>query len=769
MINRRIAAAVGVLVLGSVAVPAVGTGAASAAAGTLYVNNTVSCSDGAGAGTQALPFCHVAAAAAVVNAGQTVQIADGDYNETGLTLTRSGTAAAPITFRGAAVENSIGGSRIHGDFDSAHPGNGLVVAGAEHVVVENLTVTASYGKKALLVDHGNDVRFRGINFWGANAQVTNGSTDVTVAGSRLEGKGPLVLVDGGSQNTVVSTNTVTGNNVDDMTGIQVTDAPGTVVVSNTVRSFCFPGIVLGGASTGATIENNVVETQTSYGPPACATPARATGITVAATATSGTKLDYNLVSPLSGGTAYNWGGAAYTTQPALTAGTGQGAHEIVADSDWLWQREPGNRPSPIIDSADENAPGMIDSDAYGWPAVDHPTVPNTGTGRGIRDRGAQEYMDFGSLFTPAGPTRLLDTRAHIGVGGTTPVAAWGTVTLPVTGIAGVPASGVTAVTLNVTVTDPREDGHLTVYPHGGDRPNSSNLNWTAGKTIPNLVTVPVVDGKVSFYNASGGTVHVIADLAGYYSGKGSVLTSTSPTRLLDTRAHIGVGGTTPVAAWGTVTLPVTGIAGVPASGVTAVTLNVTVTDPREDGHLTVYPHGGAAPNASNLNWPAGKTIPNLVTVPVVDGKVSFYNASGGTVHVIADLAGYYSANGYETYRPVGPWRVMDTREDWGAGSGTNTRKAGPVPARGTLDVYLDMPVTDSVTLNVTVTEPGTDGHLTVYPYGGTVPNASNLNWVKGETIPNQVVVKVKEGKVSFYNASDAPVHLVVDAFGYNSR
>ncbi|MFK0190789.1 right-handed parallel beta-helix repeat-containing protein [Kitasatospora sp. NPDC090308] len=733
------------------------------------MNNTVSCSDGAGAGTPALPFCHVAAAAAVVNAGQTVEIADGDYNETDLTFTRSGTADAPITFRGTENENSIGGSRIHADSDSAHPSNGLLVAGAQHLVFQNLTVTASYTKKALLVDHGNDIKVRGVTFFGTGVQVTNGSTDVVVAGSDLEGKGPVALVDGGSQNTVISTNQVYGNNVDNMTGIQVTDAPGTVVVSNTVRSSCFPGIVLGGASTGATIENNVVEAQTGYGPPACANPGRATGITVAATATTGTKLDYDLVSSLSGGAAYNWGGTTYSTQQALTAATGQGAHEIVADPDWLWQRDPSHKPSPVIDSADENAPGMLDRDAYGQPAADHPTVPNTGTGSGTRDRGAQEYMDFGSLFTPAGPSRLLDTRAHIGVPTTTPVAAWGTVDLPVAGLAGVPAQGVTAVTLNVTVTDPAAEGHLTVYPHGGDRPTSSNLNWTAGKTIPNLVTVPVVDGKVSFYNASPGTVHVIADLAGYYSGKGSVFTSKSPSRLLDTRAHIGVPTTTPVAARGTVDLPVTGLAGVPAQGVTAVTLNVTVTEPGQEGHLTVYPHGGAAPNASNLNWTAGKTIPNLVTVPVIDGKVSFYNASDSTVHVIADLAGYYSANGYETYRPVGPWRLMDTREDWGFGSGTNMRHAGPVPARGTLDLDLDMPVTDSVTLNVTVTEPGTDGHLTVYPHGGTAPNVSNLNWVKGETIPNQVVVKVQDGKVSFYNASDAPVHLVVDTPGYNSR
>ncbi|MFH9353901.1 hypothetical protein ACH4J0_33215, partial [Kitasatospora sp. NPDC017646] len=154
-----------------------------------------------------------------------------------------------------------------------------------------------------------------------------------------------------------------------------------------------------------------------------------------------------------------------------------------------------------------------------------------------------------------------------------------------------------------------------------------------------------------------------------------------------------------------------------------------------------------------------------VTLPVKDGKVSFYNASGGTVHLVADLAGYYATEGKLTYRPVGPIRVVDTREltYWETG----TRPAGTVPAWGTLDIPVgDLPNIAAVTLNVTVTEPGAEGHLTVYPHGDPAPDASNLNFLPGETIPNQVVVPVKDGKVSLYNASGAPLHLVVDEFGY---
>jgi hypothetical protein len=151
----------------------------------------------------------------------------------------------------------------------------------------------------------------------------------------------------------------------------------------------------------------------------------------------------------------------------------------------------------------------------------------------------------------------------------------------------------------------------------------------------------VVNGKVDFYNGSTGTAHVIGDVAGYFSHDPTAGTYTPvvPLRVLDTRAAIGVSTTTALAPGQTLTLPVTGL---PASGVTAVVLNVTVTEPSSFGFLTVYPDGQGRPFASNLNWSAGQTVPNLVIVPVVNGKVDFYNGSTGTVHLVADLAGYFT-------------------------------------------------------------------------------------------------------------------------------
>jgi hypothetical protein len=121
-----------------------------------------------------------------------------------------------------------------------------------------------------------------------------------------------------------------------------------------------------------------------------------------------------------------------------------------------------------------------------------------------------------NTYVADGPTRIMDTRSGTGVA-RGPVGAGASVSLQVTGTNGVPASGVTAVVMNVTVTGPTANSYLTVYPDGRPRPGTSSLNFTSGETIPNLVIVPVVNGKVDFYNAAG-TVNVIADMTGYYAG-----------------------------------------------------------------------------------------------------------------------------------------------------------------------------------------------------------------------------------------------------------
>ncbi len=85
---------------------------------------------------------------------------------------------------------------------------------------------------------------------------------------------------------------------------------------------------------------------------------------------------------------------------------------------------------------------------------------------------------------------------------------------------------------------------------------------------------------------------------------------------------------------------VAGHGGVPASGATAVIINVTVTSPTAVSDLVVSPHSVVSA-ASDLNYVAGQTVPNLVIVKLSAlGQIDIFNA-GGTVNVIVDVVGWY--------------------------------------------------------------------------------------------------------------------------------
>ncbi|MEU8522665.1 hypothetical protein [Streptomyces sp. NBC_01216] len=350
-------------------------------------------------------------------------------------------------------------------------------------------------------------------------------------------------------------------------------------------------------------------------------------------------------------------------------------------------------------------------------------------------------------FAPLTPTRIMDTRTGLGVP-RGKLGAGGWTRVKVTGTAGVPATTVTAVVLNVTATNPTASSFVSVYPGGTPRTSASNLNFAAGRTAANLVTVPVVNGYVEFFNKNG-AVDLLADVAGYHTERwgGALYQPVTPKRLMDTRDGTGV----PKAKVGpgrTVTLPVT------EPGVRAVVLNVTATAPTATGFVSVYPYGTARPTVSNLNFTAGRTVPNLVVVPVEDGKVTFYNHAG-TVDLIADVSGYYKDAG-SRFTGMQPRRLMDTRD----GTGVPKAKVG---AGKTVTLEVGTKYT-AVVLNVTATDPTAAGFVSVYPYG-TQRAASNLNFTAGQTVPNLVIVPVKDGKVTFYNHTGT-VDLIADAAGY---
>jgi hypothetical protein len=246
------------------------------------------------------------------------------------------------------------------------------------------------------------------------------------------------------------------------------------------------------------------------------------------------------------------------------------------------------------------------------------------------------------------PARVLDTRTTVG-GHHGAVSARSAFSVAIGGHAGVP-SGAAAVVVTITALNPGTSGSLTAWKAGTTRPATTNLSLSAHRTKADLAVVPLGSGaSISIWNNTGGPLHVIGDVTGYVVGgspaEGGTFSAVQPpTRSLDTRTSLG-GHAGALAAASTYALPVTGRAGVPATNVTAVAMTVTAIAPAVTGGLVLWADGYGRPGAGSMSFAARQTTSALVVAPVgPDGKVDIYNASGGSVHLVADVLGYVRAD-----------------------------------------------------------------------------------------------------------------------------
>ncbi|MFJ8138437.1 beta strand repeat-containing protein [Streptomyces sp. NPDC096013] len=913
-----------------------GTGTAHADTGTaLYVDNlAANCSD-TGPGSQAEPFCQIQPAAQGATPGDTVHIAGNKTAYTPVTIASTGTADAPITFSAAPGNGT--GPTVVGQQTAA-----ITFSGAQYVDMAGINASAG-GATALAIADSQHITYRVATFKTGATTAATAVIAVDGSSSGIALTRDLVLTTtglgfasmAGAQDITLADDHFSG---DTGGGITAAGTTGIHLAGDTIATLCGNAISLTGGTSGS-VENTVAMPGGTTSCSGTGTPAE---ITVDAASADQVTEDYNALNPLSTGTDYDWAGTAYATTQAFQSGTGQGAHDLdqtdltIPVTGWLTEH------SPLIDSADAGAPGELSTDYYGKPRVDDPLVADTGTGDSSYDRGAIEFQDpftvsgvamspsytayvgvpttfttkvsnpwsdsldgasyafdfgdgttarsttgsatrtytqdsgngylqtavtvdradgtqmgtsgfvtftvaqppgpdadlscgqdpseprtanctftatgyypmtsdritfgdasaavtvtgssgstahtysaagtytvtqhitdsdgrtatataevtVGSSYVVTTPKRILDTRHGTGAP-QRPVGPGGVVRLKVLGVGGIPTSGVTAVTMNVTDADATASSYVTVYPDGTSRPTASNLNFTAGRVNPNLVSVRVgSDGYIDLYNAHG-HVDLIADVAGYFTSvprTGAHLSGlyplTTPVRDLDTRNGTGTPkGKVAPGSTTTVTLR-------PASSsAVAAVLNITVTGGTSSGVVTVY--CGSRPSTSNLNYRAGQTVSNLVVTPVCSGKIEIYN-TGGHVNLIADLQSLYATVG-SAFVPTSPTRFLDTRNGTGAA-------AEPLGAGGTLTVKVTgvdgVPANaTAVLVNLTGVAPGTATHLTAYG-DGSLPNVSNANLAAGETRPVLAVIPVgADGCIRINNAQGA-ANVIADLEGY---
>ncbi|MBR7834676.1 hypothetical protein KDL01_15485 [Actinospica durhamensis] len=837
------------------------------ASNMLYVEQSVSTCTDSGTGTQAAPFCSITAAAKAVAPGDTVEIATGDYLGA-LDITAQGTAAAPITFEALGsvmILNAGGQTGPSLSFDGASyvtfEGNtgvdypnvqhfltaGVAVRDSSHVTVDGLDSEVSAAQPDAMV-------------------VSGASSDIVVTRDDL----PNITVGPGGNGDVISTNVLAPAAAP--YGISVSGSTNTDITSNSVVQVpaSTDTIDVTDGSTGTNIQNNII----AY--PATAASGGAE-IAVDSSSTSGSVLDYNVAYPVYSTSttgafaqpAYSWADTTYADAAALYQATGQGQHDLNTNPRIAGQYTATQVYGPQVSSANSAAPGMLPTDIYGQSCAIDPTVAVSGTGtpdycaRGaaqpqfvtnftptIADTqsalgvevgsGVTQYVidspettkvavvglaipavsytidwgdgqsqtvqasssaavtptqhtyaaagtytvtdtihytdgtsstvtksvtTAGSDYTPYGPARLLDTRKGIGAP-KAEVATGSQVSLKVAGVGTIPA-GVTAVAVNLTVTDTTANGYLSA-----DGTATSTLNYLKGQTVANSAIVPVAaDGTIQISNEgnAGGTADVIADVTGYFTQTTSAQYGSVPLdRILDTRHGVGAAQQQ-VPGDGGIPVTVAGLDGIPA-GVSAVAVHVTVVNTAGNGWIAAEPDGAGTPTTSILNYLKGQTVSNTVIVPVAkDGKIELYN--GGTTtpaDLLADVSGYFSAAAPDAYVPVAPTRVWDSRHISG----------GAVPGNGTAAVELEggdgsvavspYPASATLVANVTVTDTEGNGYLAVYPAGTTRPGISTLNYLKGQTVAVASMLGTAGAaqKATVYNQSTGSTDVIFDVFGY---
>lgn len=369
-------------------------------------------------------------------------------------------------------------------------------------------------------------------------------------------------------------------------------------------------------------------------------------------------------------------------------------------------------------------------------------------------------------YVGVSPQRLLDTRTGNGAPKGL-VGAGQEVSLLVTGRGGVPG-GISAVVLNLAAVAPSTNTFLTAYPSGTTRPSTSNLNVAARGNRANMVTVPVgSDGRVRIYNSTG-TVHILADVLGYYhgqatpsSGPGATYVPSEPERIFDSRSDGGV-----LASGEDVTIWLD--FGPDAAGVSALATNVTVLGGSRPGFVSAgAAFSGAPASFSTINYGQNQTIANMSVgksgTSGTEVGFSVKNGGPGTVHVIVDFVGYYIGTDEGLrFRPLAPRRIIDTRSGVGGPAtplGANEARLHTAPDTvATIDTW-------ALAANTTIASPTTSTYVTVYDADLDKPAVSNLNAARGETSANSTFVPLSiDTQFVVHNAAGtAPV--IMDVFG----
>lgn len=392
-------------------------------------------------------------------------------------------------------------------------------------------------------------------------------------------------------------------------------------------------------------------------------------------------------------------------------------------------------------------------------------------------------------FTPLpSPIRIADTRSGAAdpstyAGDTLSPGGELTIDIP---SADVP-SDAGAIVAQLSAVSPSGPGYLSIYPAGSSAPSTSNVNFVGGQDVGNLVTVGVgtdhSDGALAVTvlngpSSGGPDTDITLDLSGYYAPKtstsGAAYTPLVSSRIFDTRSNSGEPGQgETLTNGGSVQVPVTGAGGVPSSGVSAVVVNIGVTNTSAPSFIQAYPTGSPPSSSTptvNQNWVAGETLSTKAIIGVgADGSITLANHDGN-VDVVVDVDGYFgNPGGSGSLLNVlqTPVRLVDTRPTGVIGGGSV-----PITVEGNQGVPSAIPSQPTAAVLDIVDISNGGNFLTAYPVEQFVPLAADVNYAPGDTdstVANSSYATAGGGgAVYVYNGptTAAATNVVIDEFGY---
>jgi hypothetical protein len=242
-----------------------------------------------------------------------------------------------------------------------------------------------------------------------------------------------------------------------------------------------------------------------------------------------------------------------------------------------------------------------------------------------------------------------------------------------------------------------------------------------------------------------------------------------PIRLLDTRSANGLSGK--LSAGKPRTFQITGRGGasnIPA-GATAVTANVTIVNSSAASSVYLGPSEIAHPATATINFNRNDVTAFGSTISISEtGTMSAtYMAASGTTDLVIDVTGYFTPDtSGDTYHPLTPARLLDTRSKNGLSGKFTANKPRTFTVRGHGGVPSNAV---AVTGNLTVTD--ATGGWAVYlgPTPLVKPIASTINFVKGQTRANSLTVPLSSSgtlSATFLASGKSTIDLVFDVTGF---